>query len=72
MKYRLISLIILVMYVRYRRLLLLIKTKITMRTDGRQRTLDEYDALFSRAGMKLACHHEANGQLISVVEGRTA
>lgn len=34
--------------------------------------LGVFEALFSRAGMKLAGHHEADDQLISVVEGRTA
>lgn len=46
--------------------------KIMVATGGRQRSLDEYNALFSQAGMKLAAHHQADDQLISVVEGRTA
>lgn len=39
-------------------------------TTGRERTVDEYGELFDRAGMELAGHHEADGQPLSVVEGR--
>lgn len=45
--------------------------KIMVAAGGRQRNLDEYDSLFSQAGIKLIGHHEAEGLPISVVEGRT-
>ncbi len=39
-------------------------------TTGRERTVEEYGELFERAGMELAGHHVAEGQPMSVVEGR--
>lgn len=45
--------------------------KIMVAAGGRQRTVDEYDAIFSQAGINLAGHYESEGLPISVVEGRT-
>lgn len=39
-------------------------------TTGRERTVEEYGELFERADMELAGHHVAEGQPMSVVEGR--
>jgi hypothetical protein len=39
-------------------------------TTGRERTVEEYGELFEAAGMELAGHHAADGQPMSVVEGR--
>lgn len=39
-------------------------------TGGRERTVEEYGELFDRAGLDLVGHHEADGRLMSVVEGR--
>lgn len=39
-------------------------------TTGRERTVEEYGELFERAGMELTAHHTAEGQPMSVVEGR--
>ncbi len=39
-------------------------------TGGRERTVEEYGELFDRAGIELVEHHQADGRLMSVVEGR--
>jgi predicted transcriptional regulator len=39
-------------------------------TGGRERTVEEYGELFDRAGIELVDHHQADGRLMSVVEGR--
>lgn len=39
-------------------------------TGGRERTVEEYGELFDRAGLELVEHHETDGRLMSVVEGR--
>jgi hypothetical protein len=39
-------------------------------TGGQERTVEEYGALFERAGLELAGHHRAEEQPMSVVEGR--
>ncbi|NBC64615.1 MAG: hypothetical protein GVY07_02975 [Bacteroidetes bacterium] len=46
--------------------------KIMVAAGGRQRTVDEYDAIFSQAGINLAGHTEAERLPISVVEGHTS
>lgn len=45
--------------------------KIMVAAGGRQRTVEEYDELFSNAGIKLTGHHEAVAGQVSVIEGRT-
>lgn len=39
-------------------------------TGGRERTVVEYGELFDRSGIERVEHHEADGRLMSVVEGR--
>jgi hypothetical protein len=46
--------------------------KIMVAAGGRQRTVDEYDTIFSQAGINLAGHYESEGLPISVIEGRTS
>lgn len=39
-------------------------------TGGCQRTIEEYETLFRRAGLELVAHHRVESEPISVVEGR--
>ena len=41
-------------------------------TKGRERTVEEYMELFESADMELIGHHVADGQPMSVVEGRVS